>query len=219
MQPVPKQTEEGRVIAHSQKNKEIIRILRDNKMNIHRKLILGLSLITLMSVDAWAENLLPQEICLQSTNSYDQQDFNAIWYLHFSAIEGHKHLFTVNGFEFGEKSSPIETYVDGMDGTAIIATESHMLNAKETLHISLQGSGSDLKKDIHDMWHTDAIFDLNPATFEGSLMSFTTDNIIALGLNSKVPVKYTSTRNILIKKVSCPNRVMDILDKTDTSSQ
>jgi hypothetical protein len=87
-----------------------------------------------------------------------------------------------------------------MDGTAIIETESNILNAKETLHISLQGSGSDLKKDIHDMWHTDAIFDLNPPTFGGNLMSITTDTIIASGINPVVPVKSISNRNILIKK-------------------
>jgi hypothetical protein len=67
----------------------------------------------------------------------------------------------VNGFELGEKVSPHESYIDGMDGTFVIASESNMLNKNETLHISLQGSGSDLKKDIHDMWHTEAIFDLN----------------------------------------------------------
>ena len=117
-----------------------------------------------------------------------------------------------NGFELGGEVTPIEYYVDGMDGAAIIATESNMLNEKETLHISLQGSGSDLKKDIHDIWHTDAIFYLNPSTFGGNLMSITTDNIIASGINPVVPVKSTSTRNILIKKVSCPTSATAILD-------
>ena len=83
----------------------------------------------------------------------------------------------------------------------------------ETLHISLQGSGSDLKKDIHDMWHTEAIFDLNPSTFGGNLMSITTDNIIASGIQFHEPVKSAITRNIVVKKVPCPTSVSDIVGK------
>jgi hypothetical protein len=153
-----------------------------------------------MSFDAIADVALPSEICLQPTTLIATSSFSPVWYLHFSLIGGHKNLYMANGFELGGEVTPIEYYVDGMDGTAIIATKSNILNAKETLHISLQGSGSDLKKDIHDMWHTDAIFDLNPPTFGGNLMSITTDTIIASGINPVVPVKSTINRNILIKK-------------------
>jgi hypothetical protein len=61
-----------------------------------------------------------------------------------------RHSYLLSDRLLGEKVSPTESYVDGMDGTVVIASESNMLNSKETLHISLQGSGSDLKKDIHD---------------------------------------------------------------------
>ena len=181
-------------------------------MNLPAKLMLSVSFLTTISFAAMADAPLPAEVCLQPTTSNGPDAFNPVWYLHLSLIEGHKNLYTVNGFELGEKKSPVESYVDGMDGTALIATESNMLNAKETLHISLQGSGSDLKKDIHDMWHTDAIFDLNPASLSGNLMSITTDTIVAAGNNPVVPVKSTSTRNILIKKVACPASVAAILE-------
>ena len=182
-------------------------------MNSIKKVVLGLSLITLMNFEVIADTPLPSSVCLQSTSSTASNAFKATWYLHFSPVEGNKNLYAVNGFELGEKVSPVESYVDGMDGTIIIASESNMLNTSETLHISLQGSGSDLKKDIHDMWHTDAIFDLNPATFGGNLMSITTDSIIPSGVQAHEPAKSSITRNILVKKVICPNSVTDIVSK------
>jgi hypothetical protein len=182
-------------------------------MYSHAKLMLGLSLLTIMSFDTVADSLIPSSVCLQSTSSSDPHTFNPIWYLHFSPIENHPNFYTVNGFELGEKVSPHESYIDGMDGTVVIASESNMLNKNETLHISLQGSGSDLKKDIHDMWHTEAIFDLNPSTFGGNLMSITTDNIIASGIQFHEPVKSAITRNIVVKKVPCPTSVSDIVGK------
>jgi len=183
-------------------------------MNSNRKLALGLSLITLINFDVIADTSFPSSICLQSTSSTAPDVFKSTWYLHFSPLEGDKNLYAVNGFELGEKVSPAESYVDGMDGTVVIASESNMLNSKETLHISLQGSGSDLKKDIHDMWHTDAIFDLNPATFEGNLMSTTTDSIIPSGIQRHEPVKSTITRNIVVKRLACPVSVTDIVSNS-----
>ena len=67
------------------------------------------------------------------------------------------------------------------------------------------------------MWHTDAIFDLNPATFGGNLMSTTTDSIIPSGIQRHEPVKSTITRNILVKMVTCPASVTDIVSKKDTT--
>jgi hypothetical protein len=186
-------------------------------MNSNRKLALGLSLITLINFDVIADTSFPSSICLQSTSSTAPDVFKSTWYLHFSPLEGDKNLYAVNGFELGEKVSPTESYVDGMDGTVVIASESNMLNSKETLHISLQGSGSDLKKDIHDMWHTDAIFDLNPATFGGNLMSTTTDSIIPSGIKPHEPVKSSITRNIVVKKVACPASVTDIVSKKNAT--
>jgi hypothetical protein len=63
------------------------------------------------------------------------------------------------------------------------------------------------------MWHTDAIFDLNPATFGGNLMSITTDSIIPSGIQAHEPAKSSITRNILVKKVICPDSVTDIVSK------
>ena len=183
-------------------------------MYSHAKLMIGASLLTIMSFDTVADSLIPSSICLQSTSSIAPDLFKSTWYLHFSPVENDKNLYEVNGFELGEKDSPAESYVDGMDGTVVVASESNMLNEKETLHISLQGSGSDLKKDIHDMWHTDAIFDLNPATFGGNLMSTTTDSIIPSGIQSHEPVKSSITRNIVVKKVTCPASVTDIVSNS-----
>ena len=183
-------------------------------MNSNRKLALGLSLITLINFDVIADTSFPSSICLQSTSSTAPDVFKSTWYLHFFPLDGDKNLYAVNGFELGEKVSPTESYVDGMDGTVVIASESNMLNSKETLHISLQGSGSDLKKDIHDMWHTDAIFDLNPATFGGNLMSTTTDSIIPSGIQPHEPIKSSITRNIVVKKVACPASVTDIVSNS-----
>ncbi len=182
-------------------------------MNTSTKLLLGMSLLTLMSVDTIADVSMPERVCLQSTTATSPDEFKSTWYLHFSPVDGTKNLYAVNGFELGEKSSPIESFVDGMDGTVIIASESNMLNINETLHISIQGSGSDLKKGINNMWHTDAIFDLNPSTFGGNVMSVTTDSIVPSGKQFAAPVKSSITRNIIVKKVSCPTGVADIVDK------
>ena len=184
-------------------------------MNSNRKIVLGLSLITLMSFDVIADSSFPSSICLQSTSSTTPDAFKSTWYLHFSPVDKDSNLYAVNGFELGEKISPVDSYVDGVDGTVVIASESNMLNSKETLHISLQGSGSDLIKDIHDMWHTDAIFDLNPATFGGNLMSTTTDSIIPSGIQTHEPVKTSITRNIMVKKVDCPSSVNDIVSHSE----
>ena len=64
---------------------------------------------------------------------------------------------------------------------------------------------------------TDAIFDLNPATFGGNLMSTTTDSIIPSGIQPHEPVKSSITRNIVVKKVACPASVTDIVSKKDTT--
>ena len=107
---------------------------------------------------------------------------------HFSSLEGEQNIYSVNGFELGEKKDPIETFVDVMEGTAIITPVSNMMKKEEIIHISIQGSGSDFKKDIndnlmhHDLWHTVAHLDLNPKTFEGNMMSTTTDNLIHSGI-------------------------------------
>ena len=85
-------------------------------MYSHAKLMLGLSLLTMMSFDTVADSLIPSSICLQSTSSTAPDVFKSTWYLHFSPLEGDKNLYAVNGFELGEKVSPAESYVDGMDG-------------------------------------------------------------------------------------------------------
>lgn len=89
-----------------------------------------------------------------------------------------------------------------MEGTVIITPVSNMMKKEEIIHISLQGSGSDFKKDIndnlmhHDLWHTVAHLDLNLKTFEGNMMSTTTDTLIHSGIKYRKNIEATEAKDL-----------------------
>lgn len=190
-------------------------------------------LFTGTTANALASPLIQKKLCFQTDEPNAPHEWKITWYLHFSSIEGEQNIYSVNGFELGEKKDPIETFVDVMEGTVIITPVSNMMKKEEIIHISLQGSGSDFKKDIndnlmhHDLWHTVAHLDLNLKTFEGNMMSTTTDTLIHSGIKYRKNIEATEakdlqenkphvssiTRNQRIKSVTCPNSVTEILNK------
>ena len=202
-------------------------------MNIKITFLFFLLLFKGITGNALESPLIQKRIFFQTDQPNAPHEWKITWYLHFSSLEGEQNIYSVNGFELGEKKDPIETFVDVMEGTAIITPVSNMMKKEEIIHISIQGSGSDFKKDIndnlmhHDLWHTVAHLDLNPKTFEGNMMSTTTDNLIHSGikyrknieateakdLQEKKPQVSSITRNQRIKSVTCPTSVTEILNK------
>ena len=183
--------------------------------------------------NALASPLIPKKLCFQTDEPNAPNEWKVTWYLRFSPVEGEQNIYSVNGFELGEKKEPLETFVDGMEGTVVITPVSNMMKKEEIIHISLQGSGSDFKKDTndnlmhHDLWHTVAHLDLNLETFEGNMMSTTTDTLIHSGIKYRKNIEATEAkdlqekkahvttiaRNQRIKSVACPASVTEILNK------
>ena len=65
-------------------------------------------LFTGTTANALASPLIQKKLCFQTDEPNAPHEWKITWYLHFSPIEGEQNIYSVNGFEFGEKKTPLK---------------------------------------------------------------------------------------------------------------
>ena len=155
-----------------------------------------------------ADKSIDQDICLTANTAPLPGAYQANYHLHLTKINSKAtpKLFAINALETAIKSStnPAQTYENALVGTGSVIETTEMLDKTNTLQIALTGATSSKNGAIEGLWRLNYHLELNPTTYNGSLIGIIDFTPIVKGLSyTPITPSYTETKNIQLVRINC----------------